>query len=96
MTRYQVDSEAVFSTTGLVRGNIARIQAEVAALHGHLSALQASWTGEASSAFQVAFATWKGTETQVEESLAGLNLALGQAGQQYAEIEAANARLFVR
>jgi len=32
----------------------------------------------------------------VEESLAGISHALGQAGQQYAEIEAANARLFAR
>jgi hypothetical protein len=39
---------------------------------------------------------WKATQQRVEESLAGINHALSQAGQQYADIEAANARLFQR
>jgi WXG100 family type VII secretion target len=96
MTRYQVDSEAVFSATGAVRGSIARIQSEAEALHSQLTALQGSWSGQAASAFQSVITDWKGTQQRVEESLAGINAALGQAGQQYADIEAANARLFVR
>lgn len=93
--QYTVDSDAVITTTGAVRGSIARIQGEVQALHGQLSNLQGSWTGQASSAFQSAVTAWKVTEQRVEENLNALNLALGQAGQQYADIEASNARLFL-
>jgi 6 kDa early secretory antigenic target len=94
MTRYQVDSEAVISATGAVRSSISRIQSEVAGLHGQLTNLQSSWTGQAASAFTGVVAEWKTTQQRVEESLAAINQALTQAGQQYAEIEAANARLF--
>ena len=96
MTRYQVDSEAVFTATGAVRGTIARIQSEVEAMQGQLAALQGSWSGNAALAFQTVVTDWKATQQRVEESLGAINLALGQAGQGYADVEAANARLFVR
>lgn len=96
MTRYQVDSEAVLSATGAVRTSIGRIQAEVSGLHGQLTNLQGSWSGQAATAFQAIVNDWKATQQRVEESLAGINHALSQAGQQYADIEAANARLFLR
>jgi len=96
MTRYQVDSEAVISATGAVRNSISRIQSEVSGLHGQLTNLQSSWTGQAATAFQAVVTDWKGTQVRVEESLAAINQALSQAGQQYAEIEANNARLFSR
>ena len=96
MTRYQVDSEAVLSATGAVRSTISRIQSEVGGLYGQLTQLQSSWTGEAATAFSGVVADWKATQQRVEENLAAINQALTHAGQQYAEIEAANARLFVR
>ena len=96
MTRYQVDSEAVFTASGAVRGTISRIQSEVQAMHGQLSSLQSSWTGDAALAFQGVVADWNATQLRVEESLSAINSALGQAGQQYADIESANARLFIR
>ncbi len=96
MTRYQVDSEAVFTATGAVRGSISRIQGEVEALHGQLLGLQGSWSGQAATAFQSVITDWRGTQARVEESLAAINTALSQAGQQYADAEAANARLFGR
>ncbi|MBH0109519.1 WXG100 family type VII secretion target [Salinibacterium sp. NG22] len=96
MTRYQVDSEAVLSATGAVQNSIGRIQAEVAGLHGQLTNLQGSWTGQAATAFSTVVTDWKTTQQRVEENLAAINTALSQAGQQYAEIEAANARLFSR
>jgi WXG100 family type VII secretion target len=96
MTRYQVDSEAVLSATGAVRSSIARIQSEVSGLHGQLTQLQSSWTGDAATAFSGVVGDWRATQQRVEENLATINHALTQAAQQYAEIEAANARLFVR
>jgi 6 kDa early secretory antigenic target len=96
MTTYQVDSEAVLSATATVRGSIARIQSEVEAMHAQLTSLQGSWSGSAATAFQAIITDWRSTQVRVEESLAGITTALGQAGQQYADIEAANARLFLR
>ena len=94
MTQYQVDSDAVFATSGAARGSISRIQAESQALHSQLVALQSSWTGQAASAFQLVVDDWRATQVRVEESLSSINTALGQAGQQYADIEATNALLF--
>lgn len=96
MTRYQVDSEAVLNATGSMRTSMARIQSEVSGLHGQLANLQASWTGQAATAFQGVVTEWKSTQLRVEENLASINQALALAGQQYAEIEASNARLFQR
>jgi early secretory antigenic target protein ESAT-6 len=96
MTRYQVDSEAVLSATGTVHASISRIQAEVSGLHGQLVNLQGSWTGQAATAFQSVVTDWKATQQRVEENLAAINQALTMAAQQYAEIEASNARLFGR
>jgi len=96
MTRYQVDSEAVITATGAVRGSISRIQSEVDAMHGQLLALQSSWTGQAATAFQYVVDDWRATQIRVEQSLEGISNALGQAGQTYADVEAANAALFAR
>jgi early secretory antigenic target protein ESAT-6 len=94
MTRYQVDSEAVLAATGAVRSTIGRLQSEVTSLHGQLVQLQSSWTGEAATAFSGVVTEWKTTQQRVEENLAAINQGLTRAAQQYAEIEAANARLF--
>lgn len=84
------------SATGAVRSSISRIQSEVAGLHGQLTNLQSSWSGQAATAFTGVVAEWTATQQRVEENLGAINQALTQAGQQYAEIEAANARLFAR
>ena len=96
MTQYQVDSEAVSTAVAATKGSIGRIQAEVIGLHGQLTSLQASWTGPAATAFQSVVVDWKSTEQRVSEALVALNTALNLAATQYAEIEAANARMFTR
>ena len=96
MARYQVDSDAVATATAGVRATMGRIQGEVSGLYSQLTALQGTWTGQASAGFQTVVTDWKATQQRVEESLAAINLALTQAGQQYADIEASNARLFSR
>jgi len=96
MTRYQVDSDEVLGTSSAVRASIGRIQAEVGALHGQLVSLQGSWTGQAAVAFQTVAANWHSTELRVTEDLGAINQALALAGQQYAEAEATNARMFAR
>jgi early secretory antigenic target protein ESAT-6 len=94
MTRYQVDSDEVLGASTAVRATINRIQAESASLHSQLVNLQNSWSGQASAAFQGLALDWKSTQHRVDETLGAVSQALTVAGQQYAEIEAANARLF--
>ena len=96
MTVFHVDSEQVQAATQSTQASIAQVQAEVGALMGRLTALQQSWTGQASTAFQGAVADWRTTQVQVEERLAALSHALGIAATQYADAEQANARLFLR
>ena len=96
MTRYQVDSEQVQMATQGAQGTIERIRSEVASLLAQLTGLQGSWSGQAATAFQGAVADWRVTQQHVEESLAGLSQALGAAAMHYADVEQANARLFVR
>lgn len=52
------------------------------------------WTGQAATAFQGVVGLWRTTQSQVNDGLASITLALGTAGQQYMETEQANARLF--
>ena len=96
MTSYHVDSDAVMTATTNIRSTIGRLQGEVSGLMGQLSGLDGSWTGQAATAFHGAVADWRGTQQRIEENLAALNQALAMAGQQYAEIEQANLRLFAR
>ena len=96
MTTYHVDAAQVSAATQTVQGTIGRIQSEVSSLLGQLAGLQSSWSRQAATAFQTAVADWRTTQQHVEQSLAGLNHALGIAATQYAEAEQANARLFLR
>ncbi|MGW9167431.1 WXG100 family type VII secretion target [Agromyces sp. NPDC055658] len=96
MSSYHVDADQVSAATQTVQGTIGRIQSDVAALMSQLTGLQSSWSGQASSAFQGAVADWRATQLQVEQSLVGLNRALGLAAAQYADAEQSNARLFLR
>ncbi|MDQ1563526.1 MAG: hypothetical protein QOI14_477 [Actinomycetota bacterium] len=94
MTRYQVDSEAVLSATGSVRASMERISGEASALLGQLVNLQGSWSGPAATAFQSVVTEWRSTQQRLDQNLGSIGQALNVAGQQYAEIETTNARLF--
>lgn len=96
MSTYQVDSEAVLAHATAARQTVGRIQGEVTALHSQLEQLQSSWTGGAAAAFHQVVAEWRTTQQRVEDSLAAISGALQQAGQQYADAEQHNTRLFLR
>jgi len=96
MSTYQVDSEAVLAQASAARNTVERVQAEATALSSQLEQLQSSWTGTASTAFRGVVAEWRAAQQRVDDSLGLLGAALAQAGQQYAEIEQQNARLFMR
>ncbi|TPX04348.1 WXG100 family type VII secretion target, partial [Schumannella luteola] len=90
------DSEAVLAHAAAARQTVGRIQGEVGALHAQLEQLQATWTGSAAAAFRGVVDEWRVTQRHVEDSLTAIGSALAQAGQQYAEIEQHNTRLFAR
>ncbi|MBX3067622.1 MAG: WXG100 family type VII secretion target [Cryobacterium sp.] len=94
MTRFQVDSEAVLGAHGNIQSTMSRIQAEANQLKSQLTDLQSSWTGPAATAFQSVLLDWTTTQAKVEQSLASIGQALGQAGRYYSEVEIANARMF--
>jgi len=94
MAIFSVDSDAVLSSTTVVRGTIDRLQGEVNALLAQLTGLQSSWTGAAAAAFQSSVEQWRATQRTVEESLGGINAALTLAGRQYAEAEQSSMSLF--
>ena len=96
MTRFQVDSEAVLSTTGAARASIDRIQTEVNGLLGQLVSLQESWSGAAATAFQGVVSDWRATQVRVEQNMTAINQALAAVGHSYAETELDNARVFAR
>lgn len=96
MTRFNVDAEAVLGAAGTIAVTVANIQSEAASLAAQLTSLEASWSGQAAAAFQSVIADWRSTQQRVDESLSAIKQALSLAGQQYSEIELANARLFGR
>lgn len=94
MNLLRVDAAAISAAANITKTQIAAIEAEVLKLTTNLTALEGSWSGTAASAFQGALANWRAAQTAVESSLADLNRVLELASTQYAEVEAANARLF--
>jgi early secretory antigenic target protein ESAT-6 len=94
MTRYQVDSDAVASATAAAHGYLGRIESEVGGLYALLVDLQNAWSGPAAAAFPSVLTEWRATQQRVAEGIAVVNQGLAAAGQQYAEVEVANARLF--
>ena len=94
MAHFVVDSDTIATRSQQAHGHIERLRAEVDGMTSTLTDLQGSWTGTASASFQEALQSWRGAQAQVEEAVAQINQALATAGNQYAETEAANARMF--
>lgn len=96
MTTYQVNSESVFHAAHTARATIGRVQADLQQLTHSLQALQGSWSGTAATAFQSVVSEWRATQTAVEGQLIQITESLGLAAQHYVDMEAQNARLFMR
>jgi early secretory antigenic target protein ESAT-6 len=95
MTRFEVDSAQVEAASARVRATSQQVGAEVDAMMRHLQELQGSWRGQAATGFSTLVEQWRATQAQVRDSLDQVQVALAHAGRQYAETEAAAARMFV-
>ena len=89
--RYQVDSDAVAVAAGQTRACAESISSQVAAMMGHLTGLQESWVGSASSAFASLAAQWRAT---IEDNLRQIGLQLDAASQTYSQAEQTSTALF--
>ena len=94
MTAFTVDSDAVLAATATIRATGDRVQSETAAMLGHLTQLQGSWTGSASVAFQSVVERWRAAQRELDAALGDISTALGSVGQQYAQTELAAAGMF--
>jgi WXG100 family type VII secretion target len=95
MTHFSVDSERVLAANTTIQATIQRLQSEVDTLHANLQALGDSWQGAAANSFQELVGRWRTTAGTVQHQLTEVSGALSQAARQYADIEAANVRLFL-
>lgn len=96
MSRFEVDSARVAQASAAVTGSVGSINAEVERMMRNLLDLQNSWRGQAATQFQGVIGDWRATQERVRQSLEDISSALNAAGQQYAEVEQANARMFTR
>jgi WXG100 family type VII secretion target len=94
MSRFEVDSARVEQASGAVATSSGNVAAEVDGMMRHLLDLESCWKGQAATGFQALTAQWRVTQEQVRTMLDQIQRALAQAGRQYADVEAANARMF--
>lgn len=87
MPIFSVDSDAIGVTQVATSASIERVRAEVSTLLANLMALQNSWMGQASSAFQQQVDDWRVTQRMVEDALSGINVALQLTAHAYADTE---------
>lgn len=92
--RYQVDSDAVAVAAGQTRACAESISSQVAAMMGHLTGLQESWVGSASSAFASLAAQWRATQATIEDNLRQIGLQLDAASHTYSQAEQTSTALF--
>ena len=85
---FTVDTERISAASADIGQISAEIETQVGAMMGRLTALQDAWQGSASAGFQGVIAQWRGTQSQVRESLESINRLLQQAGRPDAAVEA--------
>ncbi len=94
--RYQVDADQIRAGSVATARTVEAIRAEVGALLGHLTTMQGTWVGTASTAFADVLAAWNATATQVNAALDQIMQALSVSATQYTDAETANTALFRR
>ena len=80
---FTVDTERISAASADIGQISAEIETQVGAMMGRLTALQDAWQGSASAGFQGVIAQWRGTQSQVRESLESINRLLQQATRRY-------------
>lgn len=94
MSVFHVDPAEVARCSTLVRSSAETLRAEVQAMMSHITALEASWSGVASSQFSAVATQWRATQAQVEQSLDEIGTQMAIAASTYQDAEAQTSALF--
>ena len=94
MTTFQVTPEQLQSTSARVRSGASSIDGELAALAAAVGPLSSVWTGVAQARFAELWAEWQRSAAGLREALEGIATLLATAGQNYADAESTNLRMF--
>lgn len=94
MTEFHVDAAQVATASSQAATSAANLRTEVAAMMGHLTALENTWHGTAAASFAGVLQEWRAAQVQVDAALDNITTALGQAAQQYQAAEDNASRLF--
>lgn len=82
-----VSTGDVADKAGTIRNGVAELESQLSMLTTAMADLAGTWTGPASTAFQNAYETWKGTAQQTKAALDEIGVSLQNAGNQYDENE---------
>jgi WXG100 family type VII secretion target len=94
MAGIRVTPDQLASTASQVSAGAAGIASELSSLAGQIAPLAADWSGVAQTRFETLWAEWQRSAQGLNEALTGVAQLLGQAGQHYADAEAAIAASF--
>lgn len=87
-SKYTVDSDQI-AQHGLDVGTIAgQIQTSMNLMDRKLTALQGTWTGAAAAQYAILHGDWQRAQKKMQDSLADIGRALGNASRAYASTEA--------
>lgn len=93
----RVDSDQLRQLGDGCQQRAAEVEAGLQQLAAALSPLLGGdWAGVAKEQFHQLYDQWQASARQVRESLDGLGLLMKGAAENYAQAEAANARMFIR
>lgn len=94
MAQYRVDSDELNSAMGAAHTQIEQVRSAATQLTTTLTALESSWTGSGSAAFQSALQEWRSAQLMTEDAINSINQALGLAADHYGSAEANVTRMF--
>jgi early secretory antigenic target protein ESAT-6 len=82
-----VSTGDVADKAATIQNGVAELESQLSMLTNAMADLAGTWTGAASTAFQNAYETWKGTAQQTKVALDEIGASLRNAGNQYDENE---------
>jgi 6 kDa early secretory antigenic target len=84
-----VNTGDVADKAATVRSQVTELETQLSTLNSAMADLAGSWTGAASTAFQNAYESWKGTARQTQTALEEIGSSLSNTANQYDETETA-------
>ncbi|WP_226346295.1 WXG100 family type VII secretion target [Agilicoccus flavus] len=93
-SQFQVDTARIQAASADLDRRGSGLEEHLEATRRGIEDLRSVWQGAAAAGFTTNAESWVAAQRQMLTALAGMRQALARAGQQYADVEAANAALF--